>query len=321
MFKSKSNPNSHQPPLTLPFPLKIFINITRGEASFLDHPDWRRLPLLSEITRPRSPFIAAQDAFWDLASRVTTMLARANHLMSILHHSPFAAPIRHDAVTLATELSFLRQEFRAWLFRVEVDVRDRLYSEEVCPPSSAHRSTTSCPEYIFLTSKILTFRDLHAAELITSYWTYSFYLWDISYVYHHTLASLPHPLYLPPEYHFPPPEVDFFASMICQCVWWYMSRQVPTSTLLLYVSFPLRVATAFWARDVRRCGREWDWAVKVAEMVRESGMAGGVAEYFVSGFLPGRWRVPVTAPAGGGGGDGVRGHNDGVAPVATRDRG
>jgi len=45
------------------------------------------------------------------------------------------------------------------------------------------------------------------------------------------------------------------------------------------------VATAFWARDVRRCGREWEWSVKAAEAVRESGMAGTLAEYFVSGFL------------------------------------
>jgi len=139
--------------------------------------------------------------------------------------------------------------------------------------------------------------------LITSYWTYSFYLWDISYVYHHTLASLPQPLYLPAEYHFPPPEVDYFASMICQCVWWYMSRKVPTSTLLLYVSFPLRVATAFWARDVRRCGREWEWAVKATEAVKGSGLAGTLAEYFVSGFLPSMYRIapavagPATGPA------------------------
>lgn len=78
-----------------------------------------------------------------------------------------------------------------------------------------------------------------------------------------------------------------------------MSRKVPTSTLLLYVSFPLRVATAFWARDVRRCGREWEWAVRAAEAVRGSGMAGALAEYFVGGFLPTMWRAP-SSPGGGG---------------------
>ena len=79
-----------------------------------------------------------------------------------------------------------------------------------------------------------------------------------------------------------------------------MSRTVPTSTLLLYVSFPLRVATAFWARDMRRCGREWEWAVKAAERIRASGMAGALAEYFVSGFLPGMYRgSPVLGVANG----------------------
>lgn len=94
---------------------------------------------------------------------------------------------------------------------------------------------------------------------------------------------------------------------------------MPTSTLLLYVSFPLRVATLFWGRDVRRCGREWEWSVRVAEGVRGSGMAGGLAEWFVSGWMPapmgpGGWRVN-----GGGGGGGAGGGFGGGAPTRQRD--
>jgi hypothetical protein len=248
--------------------------ITTGDPCFLDDPGWRRLPLLQDIYTPRMSFSMAQDTFWDLAAQVATVVNRVNKTLTELYAPQASAMTRGNAARLAAELEDLREKLSSWHSSAENDTQ--LYSET---------STALGPSpYIFLTGNVFHFKDLPAAELMASYWTYAFYLWDVSDFYYRSLAavSVPGPSLVSSSSY----GVSSMAGMICQCIWWFMTPEAPPSTLCVYTSFPLRVATRFYQRNPDEWRKELEWCLATSDRISNSGMAGGIAEFFVDPFIP-----------------------------------
>lgn len=220
-----------------------------------------------------------QDDFWDLAAQVATMVHRVNKTLNDLYDPNVSGTTRNNAAVLAAELGDLRSRLQSWHFSAEKD--GELYSEIPTVLDSS--------DYIFLTGRVIQFRDLHAAKLITSYWTYAFYLWDVSSFYNESLAAIKGssgPIFIPPSLRLSENDVPYMAGMMCQCIWWFMTHEPPNSTLLIYTSFPLRVATRYYQSNPKRWQSELEWCLATSDKIANSGMRGELAESFVDPFIP-----------------------------------